>query len=74
MEGYLLYRKEGKTAIVLTSEDDDELHYLLNKLYRSRKGWLKDFAGQLLEDFFEKTTQVEAEPPVKIINSDPNKR
>lgn len=70
MEGYLLYRKEGKTAIVLTTEDDDELHYLLSKLHRSRKSWLKDFAGQLLEDFFEKTTQGYTEPPVKIIKSD----
>lgn len=67
MEGYLLYRKEGRTAIVLTAEDDDELHYLLSKLYRSRKGWLKDFAAELLEDFFNKSAGVDLEPEVKIV-------
>ena len=44
MQGYLLYRKEGHTAIVLIAEDDDELHYVLSKLHRSRVRWLKQFA------------------------------
>ena len=72
MEGYILYRKEGKTALVLTAEDDDELHYLLSKLHRSRKGWLKDFAAGLLEDFFDKTAQTDLEPPVRKISSKTN--
>ena len=42
MQGYLLYRKEGHTAIVLIAEDDDELHYVLSKRndYMSKLSWL----------------------------------
>jgi hypothetical protein len=69
MEGYLLYRKEDKTSIVLTCEDDDELHYLLRKLERSRVKWLKVFAKELLTDFFEKSNGVEPCPPVRTVRS-----
>lgn len=57
MEGYLLYRKEGHTAIVLIAENDDELHYVLAKLHRSRIKWLKEFAKNLLEEYFIKTNE-----------------
>ena len=67
MEGYLLYRKEGKTSIVLTCEDDDELSYLLSKLERSRVKWLKAFAKELIQDFFAKSNSEEAEPPVTVV-------
>lgn len=69
MEGYLLYRKEGKTAVVLTCEDDDELIYLLRKLERSRLQWLKQFAAGLIADFFEKSNGVESCPPVTVVKS-----
>lgn len=69
MEGYLLYRKEGRTAIVLTCEDDDELSYLLRKLERSRVKWLKSFARGLIEDFFEKSHSGESTPPVRIVRT-----
>lgn len=70
MEGYLLYRKEGKTAVVIIAEDDDELSYLLRKLHRSRVKWLKDFAGKLLEDFFTKSHSEEPEPPVTVVTNE----
>lgn len=69
MEGYLLYRKEGKTSIVLTCEDDDELSYLLSKLERSRVKWLKAFAKGLIEDFFSKSNGEEACPPVTTVRT-----
>jgi hypothetical protein len=69
MEGYLLYRKEGKTAIVLTCEDDDELSYLLSKLERSRVKWLKEFARGLIKDFFAKSNEDEACPPVTVVRT-----
>jgi len=69
MEGYLLYRKEGRTAIVLTCEDDDELAYLLRKLERSRVKWLKQFAKGLLADFFEKSSSGESTPPVRVVRT-----
>lgn len=53
MQGYMLYRKEGHTAVVLIAEDDDELFYLLNKLKRSRERFLKEFSGELIEQYFE---------------------
>ena len=64
MNGYLLYRKEGKTCLVIEAEDDDELHYLLSKLERSRVKWLKEFAKELLADFFEKIHGDDPIPPV----------
>lgn len=70
MNGYLLYRKEGQTCIVLTCEDDDECIYLLRKLERSRVKWLKSFAQKLMEDFFAKSSAVEPNPPVTIVTSD----
>lgn len=57
MEGYILYRKEGRTALVLIHEDDDELHYVLRKLYRSRDKALKKFAEELLEQYFKETNK-----------------
>jgi hypothetical protein len=69
MEGYLLYRKEGKTSIVLTCEDDDELSYLLRKLERSRVKWLKAFAKGLIEDFFAKSNGEEVCPPVTTVRT-----
>lgn len=69
MKGYLLYRKDGETSVVLTCEDDDELSYLLRKLARTRVSWLKRFANELLPDFFEKSNGTESVPPVKEINS-----
>lgn len=69
MEGYLLYRKEGRTSIVLTCDDDDELSYLLRKLERSRVQWLKAFARGLLEDFFAKTNGAEVCPPVTVVRT-----
>lgn len=68
MNGYLLYRKEGKTCVVLECEDDDELSYLLRKLERSRVLWLKSFAKELLADFFEKSVSEDSCPPVKIVH------
>jgi hypothetical protein len=55
MNGYMLYRKEGHTALVLIAENDDELHYVLSKLHRSRVKWLKEFTRNLLKEFFEET-------------------
>ena len=69
MQGYLLYRKQGKTSIVLTCEDDDELSYLLGKLERSRVKWLKSFAKGLIEDFFAKSNGVEICPPVTVVQT-----
>lgn len=69
MEGYLLYRKEGRTAIVLTCEDDDELSYLLSKLERTRVKWLKAFAKGLIQDFFAKSSSGEECPPVTVVTS-----
>lgn len=64
MDGYLLYRKDGETCVVLKTEDDDELVYLLRKLERSRVKWLRSFAEGLLKDFFAESTSGELEPPV----------
>lgn len=61
MEGYLLYRKEGRTALVLIHEDDDELYYVLRKLYRSRDKVLKNFAADLLEEYFKETNKKSGE-------------
>lgn len=57
MEGYILYRREGRTALVLIHEDDDELHYVLSKLYRSRNKRLKNFAKNLIEEYFTETNK-----------------
>lgn len=59
MEGYLLYRKEGHTAIVLIAENDDELHYVLSKLHRTRVKWLKEFTKNLLIEYFQKSNEEE---------------
>lgn len=59
MDGYMLYRREGHTAIVLITEDDDELHYVLSKLHRTRVKWLKAFAQNLLTEYFKKTNEKE---------------
>lgn len=69
MNGYLLYRKDGETALVLKCQDDDELFYLLSKLERTRVKWLKRFAKELLKDFFEKSNGDEVAPPVHIVQS-----
>lgn len=70
MNGYLLYRREGQTCIVLTCEDNDECIYLLRKLERSRVKWLKSFAQKLMEDFFAKSSAEEPNPQVTIVTSD----
>lgn len=73
MEGYQLYRKEGRTAVVLICEDDDELYYLLNKLRKGRGPKpLKQFADRMVEDFFDKSTRDDPEPPVDTISSGDN--
>ena len=69
MNGYLLYRKEGQTCLVITCEDDDELSYLLSKLERSRVQWLKGFAKELLADFFEKSASEDQCPPVRHVST-----
>jgi hypothetical protein len=69
VKGYILYRKDGETALVLQCQDDDELHYLLSKLHRTRNRWLKSFAGKLLQDFFEKSNSAEVAPPVQEVQS-----
>jgi hypothetical protein len=69
MNGYILYRKDQKTCLVLSTDSDDELYYLLNKLYRSRDLWLKQFAKELLADFFEKSNGDEVAPPVRVVQS-----
>lgn len=69
MNGYILYRKDGKTCLVLNTENDDELHYLLSKLERTRNKWLRRFARELLKDFFEKSNGGEVAPPVHIVQS-----
>lgn len=60
MQGYMLFRREeeGHTAIVLIAEDDDELHYVLAKLHRSRNKGLKSFAKGLLTEFFEQCNKL----------------
>lgn len=73
MDGYILYRKEGETCLVLKCEDDDELSYLLRKLERSRVSWLKQFARELLTDFFEKTNSDDPEPPVHEVRTNQGK-
>ena len=74
MEGYLLYRKEGRTSIVLTCEDDDELSYLLSKLERSRVKWLKEFASNLMRDFFAKSSGELDCPPVTVVKTNGSKK
>lgn len=69
LNGYLLYRKDEETALVLKMEDDDELFYILRKLERTRVKWLRQFAKGLLEDFFEKSEGGVSCPPVKQINT-----
>jgi hypothetical protein len=69
MEGYVLYRKEGKTALVLSCDDDDELFYLLSKLERTRVKWLKAFAKELIVDFFQKISGEDSEPQVKTVST-----
>lgn len=69
MNGYLLYRKEGKTCIVLACENDDETIYVLRKLERSRVKWLKNFAAGLIAEFFEKSNGELAEPPAQIVTT-----
>lgn len=64
MNGYLLYRKDGRSAIVLNDMSDEEVYYVANKLHRTRNKWLKNFAGKLLEDFFAKSYGVDSTPPV----------
>lgn len=61
MNGYMLFRREEEehTAIVLIAENDDELHYVLSKLHRTRVKWLKEFTKRLIEEFFEKTNEEE---------------
>lgn len=69
MNGYLLYRRDGETALVIKCQDDDELAYLLRKLERSRVKWLKQFAKGLLADFFEKSSSGESTPPVRVVRT-----
>lgn len=73
MKGYLLYRKEGETALVIQCQDDDELFYLLSKLERTRVKWLRSFAKGLLKDFFEKSYGCEIAPPVHVQSSNTTK-
>lgn len=70
MNGYILYRKDGQTALVIKCENDDELLYILRKLERTRVKWLKSFAKNLLVDFFEKTNSMEDIPSVHKVQSD----
>ena len=53
MDGYMLYRKEGHTAVVLIAEDDQELFYLVSKLAKTRNKGLKTLAQTLQEEFFK---------------------
>jgi hypothetical protein len=52
-DSYILYRKDGKTAVVLITENDDQLFYVLNKLQRTRDRELKKFAKNLIEEYFK---------------------
>ncbi len=70
MNGYILFRKDGETAVVIKCENDDELLYLLRKLERTRVRWLRSFARKLLVDYFEKSNMVEEVPPVHVVQSD----
>lgn len=69
MRGYLLYRKDEETSLVLTCENDDELLYLLRKMERTRVKWLKAFAQGLLTDFFSKAYGPELWPEAKEITT-----
>jgi hypothetical protein len=57
MDGYMLYRKDGRTALVLLCEDDDELYYTVSKLHRSRNKGMKEFAQRLLEQYFLESSE-----------------
>lgn len=50
-DSYLLFRKETRTALVLITEDDDELYYLLTKLSRTRNKVLKELTTQWIKEF-----------------------
>ena len=69
VEGYLLYRKEDKTCVVLTCEDDDETIYLLQKLGRSRVKSVKELADKLIVDFYELSNGEMVEPPAQVRKS-----
>ena len=69
VEGYLLYRKEDKTCVVLTCEDDDETIYLLQKLGRSRVKSVKELADKLIVDFYELSNGEMVEPPAHVRKS-----
>lgn len=55
--------------MVLTTENDDELDYLLSKLERSRDKILKALGKGLREDFFAKSNGDEACPPVTVVQT-----
>lgn len=45
----ILYRKNGRTALLLLTEDDDDLWYIINKLGRTRNKMLKRLTNSIKE-------------------------
>jgi hypothetical protein len=52
LNGYMLYRKHDKTAVVILCENDDELFYFLKKIGKSRFKVLKELSNDMMERFF----------------------
>lgn len=69
MEAYILYRKDEKTSLVFKDLNDDELYALIKKIERGRSKVWKTFAGELLADFFEKSSADDPEPPVREVRT-----